>query len=248
MRNLAKDISPETLAALNLLINAKTSRRAYGEAFHRLGQLLAMRLPRAELGAKVLLVCTSEDADFLARGLFEAIKPPKQPNGSSLAFACLWQARFDPVSTGLNRKRFEVAPVIKRYEEPIQDDIDSLIVVKSIIATSCVVRHALLDAVERKHPKRIFVVSPVIARGAQDSLRAEFPKKIARLFQFVYFAEDDAPGDDGMVWPGIGGNVHERLPLPKTEGIVMPKIVAKRRDKYEKEAYTAHSGWPITVG
>jgi len=229
MRNLAEGVSPETVSTLELLINKKTSRRAYGAAFYRLGQLLAQRLSNVDLGKKVLLVCTSEDADFLARGLFESIKKPTQSDRSFVAFACLWQERFDPVPNGLNRKRFEVAPIIKRYEEPTDDNIDSLIVVKSIIASSCVVRHALLDTVDRKHPKRIFVVSPVIARGASESLQAEFPKKVASLFKFIYFAEDDSPDADGLVWPGIGGNVHQRLPLPKSQGILMPKIVAERR-------------------
>jgi hypothetical protein len=231
MRNLAEGVSPETVSTLELLINKKTSRRAYGDAFYRLGQLLAQRLSEADLGKKVLLVCTSEDADFLARGLFESIKKPNPSNRSFLAFACLWQERFDPVPNGLHRKRFEVAPIIKRYEEPTDDNIDSLIVVKSIIASSCVVRHALLDTIARKHPKRIFVVSPVIAKGAPESLQAEFPRKVASLFRFVYFAEDDSPDADGMVWPGIGGNVHQRLPLPKTRGILMPKIVAERRNR-----------------
>ena len=231
MRNFAKGVSPETVSTLELLVNKKTSRRAYGAAFYRLGQLLAERLSNVDLGKKVLLVCTSEDADFLARGLFESIKKPTQSNRSSVAFACLWQERFDPVPNGMNRKRFEVAPIIKRYEEPIEDNIDSLIVVKSIIASSCVVRHALLDTVDRKHPKRIYVVSPVIARGASESLKAEFPRKVASLFKFIYFAEDDSPDADGMVWPGIGGNVYQRLPLSKSQGIPIPKIVVERRTR-----------------
>jgi hypothetical protein len=233
MRNLAGHVSRETIAALDLLVDEKTSPSDYGKAFYRLGQLLAKRLTNAGLGEKVLLVCASEDADFLARGIFESIKRPKGPNASPIAFACFWQARFDPVSEGASRKRFEVAPIIKRYEEPISDEIDSLIVVKSIIATSCVIRHALLDTVGRKHPKKIFVVSPVISRDAPDSLRAEFPKDVAELFQFVYFAEDDTPGRDGIVRPGVGGNVHERLPLPRTEGILVPQIVVERRSQHQ---------------
>ena len=79
------------------------------------------------------------------------------------------------------------------------------------------------------------MVAPVIARGAQDSLRAEFPKKVADLFHFVYFAEDDSPDENGMVWPGIGGSVFERLALPKTEMVLIPKIVAERRRQRDAE-------------
>lgn len=235
MRRLAQHVSPEAKAALDLLANKGTSPAEYGEAFYRLGQFLAKRLKNAGLGHKTLLVCTSEDADFLARGIFESINRPMMSRGTPVAFACFWQARFDPAKEALNKKRFEVAPIIKRYEEPIDDQIDSLIVVKSIIATSCVVRHALLDTIGRKHPKKIFVVAPVISKDAPDSLRAEFPKKVADLFRFVYFAEDDSPDENGMVWPGIGGNVYERLPLPKTKGAIIPKIVSERRRQREAE-------------
>ena len=229
MRRLAQHLSPEAKAALDLLADQRTAPIEYGEAFYRLGQFLAKRLKGAGLGRKTLLVCASEDADFLARGIFESISKPSASFGVPVAFACFWQARFDPAREQSNKKRFEVAPIIKRYEEPIDGDIDSLIVVKSIIASSCVVRHALLDTIGRKHPKKIFVVAPVISKDAPDNLRAEFPKKVAELFQFVYFAEDDSPDENGLVWPGIGGNVYDRLPLPKTGGAVVPKIVAERR-------------------
>jgi len=195
----------------------------------------------ANLGEKVLLVCASEDADFLARGIFEAIDKPSRSRKRPAAFACFWQARFDPVAEGPSKRRFEVAPIIKRYEEPTGTEIDSLIIVKSIIATSCIVRHALLDTIERKHPKKIFVVSPVISRGAPESLRSEFPKSVSKLFEFVYFAEDDAPGKDGIVRPGVGGTVHDRLPLLKTEGITVPKIVIERRNRQERLNYATRT-------
>ncbi len=227
-------ISSEAKAALELLADKGTKAAEYGDAFYRLGQYLAKRLKSAGLGRKTLLVCTSEDADFLARGIFESISEPPARR-TPVAFACFWQTRFDPAGDKSNKKRFEVAPIIKRYEEPIDDEIDSLIIVKSIIATSCVVRHALLDTIERKHPKKIFVVAPVISKDAPDRLRAEFPKKVADLFQFVYFAKDGSPDENGMVWPGIGGNIYERLPLPKTDGTLIPRIVTERRQKHEAE-------------
>jgi hypothetical protein len=207
MTRYVPHISSEAKAALELLADKGTKAAEYGDAFYRLGHYLAKRLKNAGLGRKTLLVCTSEDADFLARGIFESISEPTARR-TPVAFACFWQTRFDPAGDKSNKKRFEVAPIIKRYEEPIDDEIDSLIVVKSIIATSCVVRHALLDTIERKHPKKIFVVAPVISKDAPARLRAEFPKKVANLFQFVYFA---------------------------TDGTLIPRIVTERRQKHEAE-------------
>lgn len=234
MRRYVPHISSEAKAALELLADKGTEAAEYGDAFYRLGQYLAKRLKTVGLGRKTMLVCTSEDADFLARGIFESITK-QTARRNPVAFSCLWQTRFDPATEKSNKKRFEVAPITKRYEEQIDDEIDSLIVVKSIIATSCVVRHALLDTVGRKHPKKIFVVAPVISKDAPARLRAEFPKKIADLFQFVYFAKDGSPDENGMVWPGIGGNIYERLPLSKTDGTLIPRIVTERRQKHEAE-------------
>jgi hypothetical protein len=76
-------------------------------------------------------------------------------------------------------------------------------------------------------------VAPVISRGAQDSLRAEFPKKVSELFQFVYFAEDDSPDENGLVWPGIGGSVYDRLALPESGTALIPQIVMERRRQHE---------------
>lgn len=38
-----------------------------------------------------------------------------------------------------------------------------------------------------------------------------------------------------MVWPRIGENIYERLPLPKTKGMFILKIVTERRRKREAE-------------
>jgi hypothetical protein len=96
-----------------------------------------------------------------------------------------------------------------------------------------------LDTIARKHPRKIFVVAPVISQDAPARLCAEFPKKVAELFHFVYFAQDGSPDENGMVWPGIGGSIYERLPLSKTDGTLVPKIVTERRQKYEAELLSA---------
>lgn len=225
-------ISSEAKAALELLVDTGTAPAEYGDGFYRLGQYLAKRLKGADLGRKTLVVCTSEDADFLARGIFESISE-QTSRRTPVAFACFWQARFGPASETSNKKRFEVAPIVKRYEEPTDDEIDSLIIVQSIIATSCVVRHALLDTIERKHPRKIFVVAPVISKDAPDKLRAGSPNHVAALFRCVSFAKDDSPDENGMVGPGIGGSIYERLSLSKTGVTLTPKIVTARGRQYD---------------
>ena len=228
MRRIDENVPREAQEALSLLVDKSTGQDAYGAAFKRLGECLAERLPQSELGKKIMLVCTSEDADFLARGLFETLLKQQGSSAKQIAFACFWQKRYKGSSSSAHKNLYDVAPIVKRYEESVDGNLDSLIILKSIIAGSCVVRHAILDTVRRKQPKKVFVVAPVISKTAPASLKAEFPAAISKLFRFVYFAEDGPPDENGMVWPGIGGSVYERLPH-SGEGLRVPAIVAERR-------------------
>lgn len=90
-------------------------------------------------------------------------------------------------------------------------------------------RHALLDVIGRKQPKRILIAAPVILRGAQERLEEEFPRDISKRFRFFYFAEDDQKDTTGNVLPGIGGSVYERLGIAET---FIPELVKERRARY----------------
>jgi hypothetical protein len=228
MRRLAKWITMSAKADLCLLADRQTNVTEYRNAFYRLGSSLAERLRRARLGTDILLVCTCEDADFLARGILESIVSVQRASPIRVALACFWQARFTAMKANPGRAGFDVAPIVRRYEEPTTSSIDSLIIVKSIISSSCVVRHALLDIIGRKQPQSIFIAAPVILRGAQMRLRREFPIDVSRRFRFLYFAEDDEKDDDGNVLPGIGGSVDKRLGLEEPASLT-PRLVIERR-------------------
>jgi len=97
-----------------------------------------------------------------------------------------------------------------------------------------VVRTNLTRLIEESNPDRILVVAPVLLRGATVSLESEFDSSISQKFEYLYFAEDTDKTDDGMVDPGIGGDVYQRLGF---EGQVLknrftPEIVKERRYKH----------------
>lgn len=212
-----------------MLSDTQTPVPAYREAFYRLGNLLAERIPEKQLGKSMMLVCTSEDADFLARGILDSIANRKNRTAAGIAFACFWHARFTAIEGIGDSPAFDVAPIVKKYEETSDSIIDTLIIAKSIISSSCVIRHALLDVVGRKQPKRIFIVAPVILQGAQQRLNNEFPEEIRRRFQFIFLAEDDQKDNLGNVSPGIGGSVYERLGITEHGAGFVPRIVTERR-------------------
>lgn len=192
---------------------------AYRSTMQRLGEDLGQRvadmLPERGM---CMLVCTVEDADFLARGFLEAVGVER------VVLRCFWNER---------RKlgNFELAPIIRRYVEPGDDDVSALVVIKSIISGACVVRTNLMEVLERVRPAQIFVVAPVIHAEAERKLEQEFPPEIARSFTYVWLARDDAREPDGNVRPGIGGSVYDLLGLggEKAKNRYYPRLIHERR-------------------
>jgi hypothetical protein len=216
---------------LQLLIRSTTSPHAYRTAMRKLGLLLGERIIKlAYRMQRGLVVCTPEDADFIAAGILEALSP----SVDQLSFACFWHHRSRPRLSWGSDLDLDVAPIIKRYEEPSRKSLDFIVVVKSIISSGCVVKHNLLDIIDRKQPSEIFVAAPVIYKGADSMLRADFPAQVSGKFRFVYFAKDDHRNNQGIVFPGIGGNVYERLGLSEQKQEV-PVIVKTRREQYQGE-------------
>lgn len=198
----------------------------YRKIMEKVGHVLAKELLH-HLGGlnRILLVCTNEDADFLARGILSFLEAT---DGLSVSFACFWN----------DRKRvgpdFEVAPIIRRYIEPHQQTVDVFIVIKSIISSSCVVRSNISELVYENSPQLVFVVSPVVLAGATQRLEAEFDSQIAERFRYIWIAEDDQSNHDGRVIPGIGGSIYELLGIgtSSTKNQYIPKIVKERRMKF----------------
>lgn len=215
--------NPEVQQLLQNLLLASTQPHEYQQIMTRLGQhLITAAIAEIPANHHVNVVCTVEDADFLARGIVDSL----QKKIDQVTLSCFWNHRqkigaVDPVS---------VAPSFRRYLEPTHR-IDTLIVVKSIISGSCVVKTNLLDMLAQFSPEQILILAPVMHKDAQRKLEAEFEADIVEKFHFYTFAIDDIRQQDGTVMPGIGGNVYERLGFgdQDAKNRYTPQIVKERR-------------------
>jgi len=219
-------------ALLSSLIDLHSTPSLYRECMYQLGESLGKtvldKIKDRKTGA--YLACTVEDADFLAKGILNKL----EESLASVKLACFWNQRFAPFELS----NLQVAPIVKRYLEPTSAKIDSLIVVKSIISGACVVRTNLLDTIERVTPDKIFIVAPVILKGAEDRLKEGFPASVYEKFCFIYLAEDDERTSEGVVVPGIGGMVYTRLGFGSQEdkNHHIPNLVKQRRATLAIEA------------
>lgn len=194
-------------ASLGALANKSTDVERYREAFRllgvELGKVLSSVYDKAT-AVQTMLVCASEDADWLANGLETGM------GKGELRKSVYWTAR-EVVYTNDDGTKVEIAPIEKAYEEEI-DDCQLLIVVKSIISTSCVVKTQLTRLIGKIRPERIAVAAPVMYKDGISNLRKEFPEEISKRFRFFAFAIDDERSGNEVV-PGVGGMVYPRLGL-----------------------------------
>ena len=203
-RKYSEDADETVQAHLDALLNAVGDPHAYQQAMTALGQdlgkVLASRLPSHQ---PVVVICTVEDADYLASGVLEQLA---QAGFQDIALACFWNNRRTIGS-------HKVAEIIQRYVEPLPQRSGVVVVLKSIISGGCVVRTNLLEIVSRTEtaPENIFITAPVMYAGAPSALAPEFPEGWVDRFQYVYFAQDTTRDDDGTIRPGIGGSVYELL-------------------------------------
>lgn len=179
----------------------------------------------SDVHCNVYLACTVEDADFLAKGMLTRLEKQLK----SVAFACFWNQRFSPFEI----EDLKVAPILKKYQEPVSQSVNYLIIVKSIISGACVVRTNLTDLIQKIEPDQIFIVAPVMYVKAEEKLKNSFEKSIYDKFKFFFFAADDKRTDEGEVIPGIGGDVYRRLGFDGQEekNKYVPKIVKDRRSR-----------------
>ena len=198
-------------ASLNVLADKKTNYCKYREAFlllgEELGKVLASKYKSISAN-KTMLVCASEDADWLAKGVEIGF------GRGELKKSVYWSSR-EIVHINEDGSQIEISPIEKAYEEAI-NDCQLLIIVKSIISTSCVVKTQLTRLIGRISPKRIAIAAPVMYKDGMPNLMQEFPDEINRKFKFFTFAIDDERVD-GEVIPGIGGMVYSRLGLGNIE-------------------------------
>jgi len=193
--------------ALATIADKTTEFEAYRKAFTDLGYELG-RVIRAEYrdipASRIMMACSSEDADWLATGLEQGL------DKGTLKKSIYWTSR-EIVCQNPDGYKIEIAPIEKAYEETI-DDCRLLIVVKSIISTSCVVKTQLTRLMDTLTPEHIVIAAPVMYKDGEPNLRKEFPEEISNKFRFVYFAIDDERIGNEVV-PGVGGSVYPRLGL-----------------------------------
>jgi hypothetical protein len=196
----------------------------YRNTMRELGKKLAASIyPKilAQDKSDIYVVCTVEDADFLARGVIDELA--SHGLESRIKLMCLWNGK-------IRDEGISLSPVFKQYKEEQSSATASFIIIKSIISGACVVKTNLTRAISSIAPEQVFVVSPVLLEGAQERLSREFPAEISSKFQYVWLATDFEKRDD-MVIPGIGGSIYERLGLgdENQKNKYIPAIVKERR-------------------
>lgn len=219
----------DTTHLLEVLADKTTSPEIYQQTMTALGRQMAnsvLRLGQVDSLDTVCVVCTVEDADFLARGLIDGLQA-EGIDSDHLKFVCFWNERVHSF-TNSEQRVFDVAPIIKEYKEDMNIDQCVLIVVKSIISGACVVKTNLSALIEHTLPKRVVVAAPVMLNGAEEKLASEFPSEASQLFQYLTFAFDTEIGQDDNIIPGIGGSVYERLGF-ENKNTYVPNIVKTRR-------------------
>lgn len=193
--------------ALKQLADQKTSANDYRSAFATLGKELGKIFSKSIddiASEEIMLVCASEDADWLAKGVVEGL------NKGNLPISVFWSTREVLYKDG--SEKLEVTPITKSYEEPI-DKCRILIIVKSIISSSCVVKTQLTRLIGKMNPEKIEILAPVMYKDGKPNLIKEFPDDISAKFNFITFAVDDSRDDSGSIVPGVGGMVYPRLGL-----------------------------------
>ena len=219
--------TPKTKALVDELPSLKGDVESYRARMIQLGAYLADSLiPKlgGELSKDICVICTVEDADFLARGVIEELDSQL---GIKTKMICMWNQRIKSGAVS-------ISPVLRTYEENYDKDNAVFVVVKSIISGACVVKTNLTKAISSADPKRVFIVAPVMLEGAEERLSREFPVSVASRFEFVNFATDSEKSADGEeVIPGIGGSIYELLGLGDStrKNKYVPAIVRERRKK-----------------
>lgn len=193
---------------LDKLADKSTGVEDYRDAFRKLGIELG-KLLSSEIEdirpEEIMLACASEDADWLATGVQSGL------GKGDLKKSVYWSTR-ETVYDDKNGEKLEISPIVKAYEEPIEN-CRLLVVVKSIISSSCVVKTQLTRLIGKINPERIVIMAPVMYKDGMPNLMSEFPESINSKFEFVTFAIDEDRLDNGEVVPGIGGLVYPRLGL-----------------------------------
>lgn len=225
VQDLPADLRAEAGQALAVLQDKSTKPDAYGDAMHRLGSLLAAALAKDAIhrDARICLAMTVEDADYLGAGALETLERA----GAKVSVACFWNDRGDAFDV----EWADMAPITQEYVESL-DRIEHLVVLKSIISGSCVVRSNLEHLFDKFEPAHVHVAAPVMLDGANERLERDFTERLAKRFRYWTFEIDKDKDADGNVDPGIGGEVYERLGLggARRKNAIVPALIRRRAE------------------
>jgi hypothetical protein len=211
----------ESKKLLDNLLLSNVNSELYRSSMVKLGELLGEEVVNALSNnhGNVLVISTAEDADFLQKGVSNALKK----HDVVTKLAVFWNNHYQ-----LGDGKGSVAPIIHKFLESGYENVQNVIIVKSVISGSCVVRTNLIELLDEvENAEKVFVVSPVMYKDAEKSLRKEFPDEIANKFNFISFRIDGERASDGEVIPGIGGQVYQLLGIgdqPALNGY-MPDVV-----------------------
>lgn len=195
----------------------------YGRTLHDLGTVMGELMARHLVlkGKSVFLTVTVEEMDNLGAGMIEALSR----SGANVRVACLWLHR----SVVLTPKPIEVARIIQEYVDERPHKVDHLIVLESIIASSCGVRTSIMRLLSDIAPGSIHVVSAIMAREAGEQLEQELSGKMAGPLDYWTLAID-APQNELRDILREGGNPYERLGFKHQEdkNFHMPDFIVER--------------------
>lgn len=210
---------------LEVLAEKKSDPLAYQSAMEALGKIIGDILVEKKTcqEAELFIICTAEDADYLAKGIIEITE--NSTAFENVKLACFWNNRIQELGVS-------AAPILRRYREPFDKNSRLIfVVVKSIISSGCVVKTNLTNLIKEADPESIIIAAPVMLKDADEGLKAEFDCEISKRFEFITFAYDDERTEEGEVVPGVGGNVYIRLGFSSQEdkNSITPMIVKERR-------------------
>lgn len=200
----------DIVAHLDALLQSGVSPAEYRAAMYTLGKDLSEGLlKKINSSDSFCLASTVEDADFLSKGILDSING----NVADIKLACFWNYHSIPV-----KGQQSTAPIIRKFIEKGSTECKHLIITKSVISGSCVVKTNVTDLVEEMNPEKIYVVAPVMYVDAEEKLKMEFPESISSRFIFETLVYDSEKNQETReVVPGIGGDVYQLLGFKSQE-------------------------------
>ena len=204
MNRVYTDIAKaEAKRELDNLLTSSDMPESYRKSMIALGKLLAEEISlslKSKEHSDALVVSTAEDADYLQEGVSSTLKK----YDIDIKLAVFWNHHYQLSN------QTSVAPILHQFIEPKFETMHNIIIVKSIMSGSCVVRTNLIEMLDKiEHIEDIFILSPVAHKESEEKLKAEFPEEISKKFKFFCFALDDKKTENGEVQPGIGGQIYE---------------------------------------